>query len=68
MGEVVVRDVGDEPLREVGELDLDRVDEEVEVSILGERKTCSSGIRDRDINGYFSSEVTRKNLYISVQL
>jgi hypothetical protein len=50
--------MGEEPelvlevVREVGELDLDR--EDVEVSTLwGERKTCSSGIRDSDINGSF---------------
>jgi hypothetical protein len=52
-----LREIGEEPelevLREVGELDLDREDE-VEVSTLwGERKTCSSGIRDSDINGSF---------------
>jgi hypothetical protein len=53
-----LREMGEEPelvlevVREVGELDLDR--EDVEVSTLwGERKTCSSGIRDSDINGSF---------------
>jgi hypothetical protein len=53
-----LRKMGEEPelelevLREVGELDLDREDEEVS-TLWGERKTCSSGIRDSDINGSF---------------
>jgi hypothetical protein len=58
-----LREMGEEPelvlevAREVGELDLDREDE-VEVSTLwGERKTCSSGIRDSDINESFHRQL-----------
>jgi hypothetical protein len=42
-----------EVLREVGELDLDREDEAEVSTLWGERKTCSSGIRELDINGSF---------------